>query len=415
MKRKIVLATFAALLLAACGGGGSGSGGSGGGGGGGGDACTLGGTIDREVTLSPTQCSPYRVTSDVTVGDTGKLVISPGTVIQFAQDTGISVSGHGALVAVGTASDKILFTGASKTRGYWKGITFDAANSFDNELKYVEIEYAGADERWDSGAYGKYRAALDIQERSRLKITYTLIRESGGSGIFLDMRTYIGTDNTPNGDFAHNIITKNASYPIIMYADQVGFLDRGNDLSGNDAGYDYVRVAGGYSDAAIHTQTWQQLVVPYLIESLTYVADKETLTIAPGTTLVFEQDAGLEANGKAAAIRAEGTATEPITFTGLQHHKGYWAGLHFNDSDSHDNVLRHVIVEYGGSENGEGDDYGNVVVSSGGNASHQRIVVENSTIRHSAHWGISVAKETVFTVNGITYADNTDGNFRQRP
>ena len=378
------------------------------------DVCNLSGAIDSEVTLDPATCSPYNVVDDLTISDAGRLIIEPGTTLAFAQDTGLTVSGHGALVAVGTASDEILFTGASKIRGYWSGITFASANSFDNELKYVEIEYAGADERWDNGAYGDYRAAVDVQTGSRLKMTYSLVRESLGSGLFIDTGTYFGADDLANGDFAHNTITANASYPVIMYCKQVGFLDASNDFDGNDGDYNFVRFAGGYE--YVDTQTWQQLNVPYLVKTQTSVDDGEKLTIAPGTQLVFEQDAGLEAYGSAAAIYAVGTPTEPITFTAKQPVNGYWAGLHFNDSDSSDNVLRYVVVEYGGSNNTflDADDRGNIVVSSSGNASHQRIVIEDSTIRHSAAWGISIAAETSATINGNTYDDNDSGNFRQR-
>jgi len=411
MKKRILLFVLAVVTLAAC--APSGGGGTGGGGGGTVDVCNLSGTIDTQVTLSPTTCSTYNVVDDLTVGDTGKLIIEPGTVLEFAQDAALTVSGHGALVAVGTASDKILFTGASKVRGYWNGIIFNRANSFDNELKYVVVEYAGSERRWNTGSFGYYRTAIEVEPSSRLKMTYSLVRESLGSGIFIDTESYIGPDDVADGDFAHNTITANASYPVITYAKLVGFLDSSNDFTGNDAGYDFVRFSGSFED--IDTQTWQRLNVPYLVFREATVADGETLTIAPGVKLVFEQDAGITVHGAAAAIYAVGTPSEPIVFTGAQPVRGYWLGLNFDDSDSPNNVLRNVVVEYGGSNHGSGDEYGNVVVSSGGNASHQRIIIEDSVIRHSAHWGISVAQETAYTISNITYSDNVDGDFHLRP
>ncbi|HGY09504.1 MAG TPA: hypothetical protein ENK37_05560, partial [Oceanithermus profundus] len=121
MKTHTALLALALLALAACGPSGGGP-----------SACNLGGTIDSEVTLSPDTCNPYHVTEDLFVEEPGKLTLEPGTTLEFAQDTGLYVSGHGALVAVGTAADKILFTGASKTRGYWNGVVFQSfANSFD--------------------------------------------------------------------------------------------------------------------------------------------------------------------------------------------------------------------------------------------------------------------------------------------
>ncbi|WP_456410423.1 hypothetical protein [Oceanithermus sp.] len=403
MRRRIIWAGFAALLLAACGPSGGGGGLAG---------CDLSGFIDATQILDPANCNPYHVTGDLTVTDSGRLEIKPGTTLEFAQDTGLYVQDHGALVAVGTASDKILFTGASKVRGYWKGVIV-GGNSFDNELKYVEIEYAGADERWDPGAFASYRAAVELGEDARLKMTDSLVRESAGYGVFMANDAYFGSDNDPDGDFARNTITGNANCPVAIYENKVGHLDASNDFTGNDE--DFVCVGGGYE--FVPEQTWQHLTVPYLILDQISVADGATLTIAPGTTLIFDQDAGLEAYGQASAIRAEGTASEPITFTAKQHVKGYWAGLHFNDSNSTNNVLRYVVVEYGGSTNTflGADDYGNIVVSSAGNASQQQITIEDSTIQYSASWGISVAQETIFTINGVSYNDNTSGGFRQRP
>ncbi len=376
MKFKTTALPLALLALAACGPGGSG----------GVTDCNLSGTVDTQVALTPTACNPYHVTGDLYVEEPGKLVIEPGTTLEFAQDTGLYVSGHGALVAVGTAADKATFTGASKTRGYWNGIVFQSfANSFDNELKYAVIEYAGADERWDGGAFGNYRAAVELAEEVRTKMTYCLVRESEGFGVFMADDAFFGADSSPDGDFAHNTLTQNGAGPIAIYDNKLGHLDASNDFSGNDAGHDYVYVGAGYSD--IPTQTWQNLNVPYLIMDKASVGDGELLTIEAGATLVFDQDAGLEAYGQASAIRAEGTATEPITFTGKQPIKGYWAGLHFNNSDGADNALRYVIVEYGGGEDPflGADAKGNIVVSSAGNASHQSITIEDSTVRYSLH------------------------------
>ncbi|GEM90747.1 hypothetical protein [Oceanithermus desulfurans] len=409
MKLKITALTLALLALAACGPGG-------GGGGGGVTGCNLSGTIDTQVTLTPSACSPYHVTGDLYVEEPGKLVIQPGTTLEFAQDTGLYVSGHGALVAVGTASDKILFTGASKTRGYWNGVVFQSfANSFDNELKYVEIEYAGADERWDGGAFGNYRAAVELEEEARTKMTYTVVRESEGFGVFMAYDAYFGADSSPDGDFAHNTLTQNAAGPIAIYENKVGHLDASNDFGGNDAGHDYVYVGAGYT--AVPTQTWQRLNVPYLVHGYATVGDGELLTIAPGTTLVFQQDGGLEADGPSGAIHAVGTASEPIVFTALQPVKGYWYGLVFDDTRSTNNVLHYVTVEYGGADT-DPELSANIVVTSSGNASSQWIEVKNSTIQHSAGHGISVAQETTYNSDigtSNTFADIDGENFHVQP
>ena len=409
MRHPLVWTGLVALLLAACGPGG------GGGGGGGPTGCSLSGSIAGSVTLDPTNCNPYRVTGDLTVEDGGRLVIQPGTTLEFAQDTGLYVQGHGALVAVGTVSDKILFTGASQVRGYWNGIVFEQdANSFDNELKYAEIAYAGADQRWSGTSYGYYKAALDLQARARLKMTYSTVRESAGSGVYVDRATF-GADDLRDGDFAHNTLTQNAGFPVLLYANEVGFLDASNDFSGNDAGYDYVRLSGSYD--YVQTQTWQKLNVPYRVLGEVSVDDQQTLTIAPGATLVFEQDAALWAYGVNSALKAVGTAAEPITFTALQPQKGYWYGLVFNDTNSADNVLHYVVVEYGGAETNP-ELKANIAVISSGNASSQWIEIKNSTIQHSSGHGISVAQETTYNADITTsnsFADIDGDDFHVQP
>ena len=405
MRRPFVWTGLMALLLAACGPGGGGVGD------GGAVGCSLSGSIAASVTLDPADCNPYRVTGNLIIEDGGRLVIKPGTTLEFAPDTGLYVQGHGALVAVGTASDKILFTGGSQVRGYWKGIVFESdANSFENELKYAEIAYAGAEQRWDGGAYGYYRAALDLESRSRLKMSYSQIRESAGSGLHMSTDVTIGGDDVRDGDFAHNTVTNNAGFPVLMYANEVGFLDESNDFSGNDAGYDFVRFSGGYD--YVQTQTWQKLNVPYRVLNKVDIDANQVLSIDPGATLVFEQDASLWAYGDNAALQAIGTLDEPITFTALQDQKGYWYGLVFNDTNNPDNVLHYVVVEYGGAET-DPELKANIAVISSGGASSQWIEIKNSTIQHSSGHGISVAQETTYNADITTsnsFADIDSGH-----
>ncbi len=406
MRPRIWLLTAAALAVGACGPGPSGGG-----------PCTLGGSVDSAVVLSPASCDPYRVVDNLYVEDRGRLVIEPGTTLVFSQNVGLYVQDRGALVAVGTPSDKILFTGAVKVRGYWKGITLDPfANNPENELKYVEVEYAGSEEHWSGTSYGKYRAAIDLEEESRLKMTHSLVRESAGFGVYMVNDAYFGDDNDFDGDFAHNTITANASYPVALYASRTGHVDASNDLTGNDDGFDYVAVAADYE--YVPTQTWQRLNVPYLIIGTVSMEDGAVLTIAPGTTLVFDEDAGVDTYGTNAALYAVGSASEPITFTARQHVKGYWSGILYNDTDNPKNVLRYVVIEYGGGPDYLGDESGNVMVSSTGNASSQRLEVKDCTIRNSARYGISVARETHYNADIETanhFSGNDSGDFHVQP
>jgi len=392
------LATLA-LLVACSGGTGTGT-----------TSCLLSGTLTSERVLDPGECSPYRVEGEYTIANTGRLVVRPGTTLEFAQDAGLRVTGYGVLQAVGTASEKIAFLGARPERGYWSGIVFDDAKSMDNALSYVEIAYAGGKAYWDSAAFESYRAAVALWDGTRLALSDVLIRESAGSGLFVD-------EDAELLRFERLRVTQNASFPLLIYAQDVPQLDAASDFTGNDAGMDYVRVADWNG---IATATWKRLSVPYRVENELRVLNGELLTIEPGTTLVFEQDAGIFIEGHAGGLRAAGTATDPIYFTALDPRPGYWCGLVFSDSNHGDNLLQYAVVEYGGSGSCTqlySSLKANVLVESAGNASSQYIRIYNSTIRQSAGYGVVVAQET--NANDIaadnTFSNNALGDFYREP
>ena len=71
------------------------------------------------------------------------------------------------------------------------------------------------------------------------------------------------------------------------------------------------------------------------------------LTIEPGARLVFEsgRDMTVWEDGQ---LRAVGTEQDPIVFTGGEQTPGYWGGLRFYHSNSEDNQLAWMTIEYGG-------------------------------------------------------------------
>ena len=71
------------------------------------------------------------------------------------------------------------------------------------------------------------------------------------------------------------------------------------------------------------------------------------LSIGPGARLVFQQDTGMSVPGSLSAV---GTEADPIVFTAEQAIAGYWDGLEYSYSDSPDNALDYVTIEYGGGE-----------------------------------------------------------------
>lgn len=92
---------------------------------------------------------PWRVTStysnflELRIA-TGTVTIEPGVAVAFEQGLGMLVDEDATLIARGTPTERIRFTGATSTAGAWSSIYFDANTSAANEISYADIEYAGA-------------------------------------------------------------------------------------------------------------------------------------------------------------------------------------------------------------------------------------------------------------------------------
>lgn len=109
------------------------------------------------------------------------------------------------------------------------------------------------------------------------------------------------------------------------------------------------------------------------------------LEIAPGTSIVFAQDAGLsvESGGSLSAV---GTATDRIFLTGAEKTRGYWRGLYFYESNSSNNKLEHVVLSHGGSGtwHGGSESRGGIFIR----GSNTRLSVSNSTFTDNAQAAI---------------------------
>ncbi len=85
--------------------------------------------------------SPYIVTADATVQNGTSLSIDPNVEVRFAQNTSLIV--YGTLIAMGTPSGTITFTGSftSPSAGFWQSIKFSGSNA-KGTISYCDIGYA---------------------------------------------------------------------------------------------------------------------------------------------------------------------------------------------------------------------------------------------------------------------------------
>jgi hypothetical protein len=292
---------------------------------------------------------------------TAKIVVKAGVVIEFEDDAGLNVS-TGSLKVEGTQSAKVVFTGATKVKGSWRGI-FITSKSVNNIFDHAIISYGGGNSFNSNNDRGNL-----ICYNGMVKVTNTEIsmgKEHGFNCVYSAGEIV---------EFSNNTITGNDKYPVISLT-KYGFnYDSSNDFSGN--GLDYIFLEGNFFLGDDHT--WQKTNVPYLIDGKLRIGDDESLTLEAGATLLFEDASsiGVEDGGYLAAM---GVQDKMVTLSGLTEQPGSWLGI-INYSDDIRNVIDFTEIAYagGGAHNSNGD-LGTIVVWA--NASQ---TVKNSILRDAA-------------------------------
>lgn len=130
------------------------------------------------------------------------------------------------------------------------------------------------------------------------------------------------------------------------------------------------------------------------------------LTIAPGTEIAFQNDAGLVIeNG--GSLKMIGTGAEPITLRGTSEAAGAWKGM-FILSDNVENEISYATISGGGQASFNGHDVkANIRISN-----DSRLKLTNSRILNSGRDGIYVdgldfaTNSPVTTFNGNTFSGN---------
>jgi len=339
--------------------------------------CTTYTELSENITSDTILDGCYSVTTILYISDDATLTIKAGSTLMFESATGLKVSSDGALKAVGTAQKPILFTGEQKTAGYWEGVSFRGSDNSNNEMSYTTIEYAGGGNNIHHGALyliGNYGSD------NRLKISNSTIQHSIGYGFDFEKRTVLEK-------FENVTSTKNEKTAGAVDVSVLDQLDTQSDFTGNLGG-DYIVLEGS---TVSKDAVWKALSVPVNIPNSLYI--DAFLTINSGLTLVVDsgQIIRIHASG---SLKAVGTAKEPIIFTGKEQTAGYWHGMHFEMSNSTNNILEYINLEYAGGGSDAGLD-----LDSRNDISFTRVSVRNSTFSNNAGYGIY-----------IDYDDNTQYN-----
>lgn len=338
---------------------------------------------DRVLTDNPDAPVDYIVTCLMSITN-ANITIEPGVVIHFQTDAGIRLNGAGSLKAEGTAAKPIRFSSATTTKGSWRGLILQG-QSVNNVFDHCVIEYAGG------SAFEGRVSAIIVWANSRLKVHNTTISNSAGNGIEATLSSTVL-------DLNNNNFKDNAKAPLRVSALQFMNIDGNSDYAGNTE--NFVQVVQ-YTER-IQSGTIQALNVPYRVTNRDnqYINIEGNVVIEPGTTIEFGASTGLRIN-EDGSLKAVGTATDRITFTGVDKAPGAWGGLYFNFTTSVLNEVAYATIEYAGNSNFPGAIY---------MWAKPTVKVNNVIFKDIATCGMFAAPNTSSPNTNLTESDNTFNN-----
>ena len=296
------------------------------------------GTITVDETWSAAD-NPHTMSCDVDVQG-ATLTIEAGVEVAVAEGKALYVANDdhpGALIVTGTPASPVRFLPeGDDLPAQWSGVSIGATAtgaSLDN------LEIRGAGSRTHGGLY------VDAVE---IAVDGLTVVGSGNTGV--DMQN--GARFRPNSRAI--VVSGSETYPVYMDCAQMHTLPAdGSNFTGN--GTDAIDCHGGYLETSV---TWQNLGVPYVIESDVKLQGDATnpaiLTIDPGVTLQFDAGQGmlLSQSGFASGLVARGTAEAPITFTALgASTRGFWDGIAaFTGTVPDQFILSYVHLDWAGGD-----------------------------------------------------------------
>jgi hypothetical protein len=316
------------------------------------------GTINTNTTWTLAN-SPYIVQGTLIVAPGITLTVEPGVLVQ-TNPAAIWIDVRGTLFAEGTLAQPITFTSAATnpTPGDWYGIHINQ-NGGTVRLAYCDVSYAG-----QNSTMGAVR--LPNSNAGRLTMRNCRIHHNNGIGVYLG-----GVNTRPtleNVELDHN-----STQPI--YVLSLDAAPTFTNLNLHDNGRNGVYVADGALNSADVTLDGSPAALngsPIIFGGGFAINAGRVLTITPGSLIQTDVAANNVWNVLGKLI-AEGTPTQPITFTSgaATPAPGDWGGFAV-DGSGREARLAHCRVAYAGGSGGGGQAIRNI---SGGllSARHCRI------------------------------------------
>jgi len=124
-------------------------------------------------------------------------------------------------------------------------------------------------------------------------------------------------------------------------------VDAGGIGAGNRIAGATIQIASAWQGTLPTDTVWGPRQGPCIVAGELVVPKGVTLTILPGTMVLFQEGSRMVIHGR---LVAEGTTAEPVRFTRAAD-KGRWLGLQFNQTVE-DNRIRHALLEYARTDDG---------------------------------------------------------------
>ncbi|MEE9494398.1 MAG: Calx-beta domain-containing protein [Gammaproteobacteria bacterium] len=313
--------------------------------------------IDTDTVLDQ-PC--YQAPNGLSVNNSARLTINPGVQLQFAAGQELRIDDRGSLNAVGTVLAPIVIGGSNPTPGFWKGILFSQFNRGASHLEFTTVEYGQTNLSIEIASFGS--AGVSLKE--------VTLRNGSDRGLYI--KASPASQSVTVAEFKNVTITGNG-LPAELPDNMIGVLGSDSHYSGNTDDRIYVLKEGIKIQ-----QAWKKLDVPYFMATQdTIYTVTDSLSIERGGILEFNSGSGLriENNG---SLKAIGTPSDNIIFTGSTQSRGYWNGVEFLRSNNVDNQLDYVTIEYAQ----------NNLKITGHPLGIARISVKNTTLQNAAVHGI---------------------------
>jgi len=327
----------------------------------------------------------YKILENIDINDV--LTIEPGVRIAFESGVLMEVR-DGALIAIGTAAERIVFTGCESINGYWSGIRF-RSDDVRNEMDFCEISYGGSSDLNANILVDDFAGVA-----SKLTLTNSVITNSLNTGLLVDQDATLIS-------FANNVFSDNDGTPLVTSANSVHQIDAASNFSDNN-GFNGVEIVESTLTTNVAV-SWTKLSN----EGQYYISGdfeiEAGLTIDAGCVFIMEPSILLGVERDGGYLIAEGTPTDKIVFDGLVNDQPSWSGIRFRSDDVR-NILNYCTINAGGSNELSGTKTNIALDDFAGVAS--KATIQNCEITGSGGCGIFVDSDAELTESNNVFSGN---------